>query len=155
METKATTFESKEDFLGKVGEELGVSDWVEVTQEKINMFADATGDHQWIHVDPERAAQGPFGTTVAHGLFTLSLGPVLMPGVIRTGGVKMGINYGYNKVRFTSPVKVGKRVRMRVKLADAEKVEPNGIQSTYDVTFEIEGEEKPACVAQWVTRAYW
>lgn len=151
----ATTFESKEDIMGKVGEELGVSDWIDVTQEKVNTFADATGDHQWIHVDPELAAQGPFGGTVAHGLFTLSLGPVLMPTVIRTSGIKMGINYGYNRIRFTSPVKVGKRVRMRVKLADAEKVEPNGIQSTYDVTFEIEGEEKLACVAQWITRAYW
>lgn len=151
----ATTFESREDIFSKVGEELGVSDWVDINQEKVNMFADATGDHQWIHVDPERAAQGPFGATVAHGLLTLSLGPVLMPTVIRTSGIKMGINYGYNRIRFTSPVKVGKRVRMRVKLAEAEKVEPNGIQSTYDLIFEIEGEEKPACVAQWITRAYW
>lgn len=150
----ATTFETKEDILSGVGEELGVSDWIEVTQEKINMFADATGDHQWIHVDPDRAAQGPFGSTVAHGLFTLSLGPALMPSVIRTSGVKMGLNYGYDRIRFTSPVKVGKRLRMRVKLAEAERVEPNGIQSIYDVTFEIEGEEKPACVAQWITRAY-
>jgi acyl dehydratase len=150
----ATTFESPQDFFGKVGEDLGTSEWIEVTQEKIDKFAEATGDHQWIHVNPEMAAKGPFGTTIAHGYLTLALAPVLMASVVNNSGAKMGVNYGLNKVRFTSPVKAGKRVRMSAKLAEAEKVEPNGVQATYDLTFEIEGEEKPAAVAQTIFRAY-
>jgi acyl dehydratase len=148
------TFSSKEEVLGKVGTELGVSDWVEVTQEKINMFAEATGDHQWIHVDPELAKQGPFGGTIAHGFFTLSLSPILMSQIVSYEGVKMGINYGVNKVRFTNPVPVGKRVRARAKLASAEEKEPNALQVATEITFEIDGEDKPVCVAETLTRLY-
>jgi acyl dehydratase len=150
----STVFESKEEFLKKIGDDLGTSDWFEVTQEKVNLFADATGDHQWIHVDPERAAQGPFGKTIAHGYFTLSLVPLLMKDVISVNGVKMGINYGVNKVRFPSPVPVGKRVRLNARLASAEEVEPNGVHVIYEMTFEVEGEEKPACVAETIFRFY-
>jgi acyl dehydratase len=150
----STVFESKEEFLKKIGDNLGTSDWFEVTQEKVNLFADATGDHQWIHVDPERAAQGPFGKTIAHGYFTLALVPLLMKDVISVKGVKMGINYGVNKVRFPSPVPVGKRVRLNAKLASAEEVEPNGVHVIYGMSFEVEGEEKPACVAETIFRFY-
>lgn len=150
----STVFESKEEFLKKIGDDLGTSDWFEVTQEKLNLFADATGDHQWIHVDPERAAQGPFGKTIAHGYLTLSLVPLLMKDVISVNGVKMGINYGVNKVRFPSPVPVGKRVRLNARLASAEEVEPNGVHVIYEMTFEVEGEEKPACVAETIFRFY-
>ena len=148
------TIQGKEDLLLRVGEELGVSDWFEVTQQKVDQFAEATGDNQWIHVDPEKAKQGPFGTTIAHGYFTLSLAPMLSWQTVTVDGVKMGINYGSNKVRFINPVKVGSRVRMRIKLADVEKVEPNALQATFENTFEIEGEEKPACVAQIISRYY-
>lgn len=148
------TFSSKEEVLGKVGSELGVSDWFEVTQEKVNQFADATGDHQWIHVDPELAKQGPFGGAIAHGYLTLSLAPVLMSQIVTFEGVKMGINYGNNKVRFTNPVPVGKRVRARATLVSAEEKEPNALQVVTDITFEIEGEDKPACYAQTLTRLY-
>jgi len=149
-----TTFKSREDIISKVGEKLGTSDWVEVTQDRINLFADATDDHQWIHVDVEKAKQGPFGGPIAHGFLTLSLGPSLMKDVVAVEGAKMGINYGLNKVRFTNPVPVGSKVRMHVTLSEAKEVEPNGIQSTYDIEFEIEGQEKPACVAQWISRTY-
>lgn len=148
------TIQGKEDLLSRVGEELGASDWFEVTQEKVDQFAEATGDNQWIHVDPEKAKQGPFGTTIAHGYFTLSLAPMLSWQTVTVDGVKMGINYGSNKVRFINPVKVGSRVRMRIKLAEVEKVEPNALQATFENTFEIEGEEKPACVAQIISRYY-
>jgi acyl dehydratase len=150
----STVFESKEEFLKKIGDDLGTSDWFEVTQEKVNLFADATGDHQWIHVDPERASQGPFGKTIAHGYFTLALVPLLMKDVISVKGVKMGINYGVNKVRFPSPVPVGKKVRLNAKLASAEEVDPNGVHVIYEMSFEVEGEEKPACVAETIFRFY-
>jgi acyl dehydratase len=148
------SFSSVEEIVGKVGAELGSSEWFEVTQDKVNMFADATGDHQWIHVDEERAKSGPFGGTIAHGYLTLSLTPKLMKDIVAFQGSKMGINYGLNKVRFTNPVRVGKRVRVHARLADAEKVEPNGVHVVYDLTFEIEAEEKPAAVAQAIFRAY-
>jgi acyl dehydratase len=150
----ATTFINRREILDKVGEEVGTSEWFEVTQEKINQFADATGDHQWIHVDLERAKQGPFGGTIAHGYFTLSLAPILMRDIVAVQGAKMGLNYGVNRVRFTNPVKVGKRVRLHAKVAEAKEIEPNGIQVTYDLTFEVEGEDKPACIAQTISRAY-
>jgi len=150
----ATVLAGREELVSNVGSEIGVSDWFEVTQEAVNLFADATGDHQWIHVDPEKAKAGPFGRTVAHGYFTLALAPMLSRQVLQVDGVKMGINYGSNKVRFPSAVKVGSRVRMRVVLVSAEPVEPNGVQATYDFTFEVEGEQKPGCVAQVVTRYY-
>lgn len=148
------TIAGKDALLSRVGQELGMSEWFEVTQEKVDQFAEATGDHQWIHVDPAKAADGPFGGTVAHGYFTLSLAPALFWQVVTVEGVKMGVNYGSNKVRFISPVKVGKRVRLKASLLAAEPVEPNAVQATYNMVFEIEGEKKPACVGEIVTRYY-
>jgi acyl dehydratase len=136
-----------------IGQELGVGDWLEVTQDRINQFADATGDHQWIHVDPERAAQGPFATTIAHGYLTLSLIPSLGGGGLPITGAKMGINYGLDRVRFIAPVKVGSRVRARRKLLDVTEGE-GFVQLKVEVTVEIEGQNKPACVAEALSRAY-
>lgn len=147
-------FQGVKDFLDKVGEDLGASEWLDVTQERVDQFADATGDHQWIHVDPGRAAAGPFGGTVAHGFLTLSLAPQFLRQIVAVEGVKMGVNYGLDRVRFTNPVRVGSRLRLRARLASAEEVEPDGVQATYELTFETEGEEKPACVAQTISRYY-
>ncbi|MGW4770813.1 MaoC family dehydratase [Nocardia sp. NPDC004278] len=130
-----------------VGTHLGYSEWHTVTQEQIDLFAAATGDHQWIHVDPERAAQGPFGTTIAHGYLTLSLLPLLVSQVYRVDGLKMGINYGCNKVRFPSPVPSGSRVRAGVELAEIKPTNA-GVQVTARVTIEREGGDKPACIAE-------
>lgn len=135
------------------GQQLGVSDWFTVGQEQIDGFADATGDHQWIHVDAEKAKDGPFGTTIAHGFLTLSMLVPMVWGVYRVDGVKMGVNYGLNKVRFTSPVPVGSRVRGNVELVDVSDVS-GGVQVTSKVTVEIEGSERPALVAEWLTRQY-
>ncbi|MBO0682232.1 MAG: MaoC family dehydratase [Candidatus Dormibacteraeota bacterium] len=136
------------------GKEFGPGEWFEVTQEQINAFADATGDHQWIHVDPERAKDGPFGTTIAHGFLTLSLTLTLMRGVgPRVEGVKMAINYGLNRVRFPAPVRVGKRIRARSKNLSVSPVD-GGAQVVNEITVEIEGEPKPACVAEQVARYY-
>jgi len=135
------------------GQQLGVSDWFTVGQEQIDGFADATLDHQWIHVDPEKAKDGPFGTTIAHGFLTLSMLVPMVWGVYRVDGVKMGVNYGLNKVRFTSPVPVGSRVRGNVELVDVSDVS-GGVQVTSKVTVEIEGSERPALVAEWLTRQY-
>ncbi len=148
------TIAGKDDLMSRVGQELGTSDWFVVTQEKVDQFAEATGDHQWIHVDPLKAADGPFGGTVAHGYFTLSLAPALFWQIVTVEGVTMGVNYGSNKVRFISPVKVGKRVRLKATLLGAEAVEPNSVQATYNMVFEIEGEKRPACVGEIVTRYY-
>jgi acyl dehydratase len=137
----------------QVGQHLGYSDWHEVTQEQVNRFADATGDHQWIHVDVERAKAGPFGGPIAHGYLTLSLAPVLVGEVMRVEGFQMGVNYGCNKVRFPSPVPVGSKVRMGVQLAGVEDVS-GGVQYVLGLTFEVEGKDKPACVAEVVYRAY-
>jgi acyl dehydratase len=146
---------AKDDYRGQVGQELGVSDWITVDQARIDAFAECTGDHQFIHVDPERAKATPFGTTIAHGYLTLSLLSQMaygaMPGV---EGTKMGVNYGLNKVRFMAPVKSGKRIRGRFKLADVTERSPGVLQSTVEVTVEIEGEDKPALIAEWVTLAY-
>ncbi len=136
------------------GQHLGYSDWLEITQERVNTFADATGDHQWIHVDPERAKDGPFGGTIAHGYLTLSLGPVLMPSILSVSGVKMGVNYGADKVRFLSPVKVGSRIRLGAELSKLDELPGNGAQVYMTFTFEIEGSEKPACVAEIIFRYY-
>jgi acyl dehydratase len=130
-----------------------VSDWVTVDQSHIDTFAEATGDHQWIHVDQERAKAGPFGTTIAHGFLTLSLLPVLVAQTYRIEGTKMGVNYGLNKVRFTSPVPVGSKVRGNIELVDVADVS-GGVQMTTKVTIEIEGSERPALVAEWLTRQY-
>ncbi|GAA3848949.1 MaoC family dehydratase [Streptomyces coacervatus] len=135
------------------GSDLGTSDWIEVTQERINTFADATGDHQWIHVDPERAAEGPFGAPIAHGYLTLSLFIPLFTELLDVQGVTTKVNYGLNKVRFPSPVKVGSRIRLIGKLAEVEEV-PGGVQITVDGTIEIEGAAKPAAVLQSLSRFY-
>jgi acyl dehydratase len=135
------------------GETLGTSDWHEVTQEAIDAFADVTGDHQWIHVDRERAKATPFGGTIAHGYYTLSLAPMLTAQVMALDGFAMVINYGANRVRFPAPVPVGSRVRVTVKVADLED-SPGGAQITLELTFEVEGGEKPVCVAQTLMRVY-
>jgi len=137
-----------------VGTHLGNSDWLEITQERVNTFADATGDHQWIHVDPERAKDGPFGGTIAHGYLTLSLGPVLFPSIATVTGIKMGVNYGAGKVRFLSPVKVGANLRLSAELTSLEELPGNGAQVYMTFTFEIEGSEKPAAVAEIIFRYY-
>ncbi len=142
-----------DELSGHVGEHLGYSDYRVVTQEQVDRFADATGDHQWIHVDPERAAAGPFGGTIAHGYLTLSLIPVLVGALLRVGGVSMGVNYGSNRVRFTSPVRVGSEVRAGATLASVEEV-AGGVQVALEVTVEVRGQEKPACVAETLTRFY-
>jgi acyl dehydratase len=147
------TISGIDELRAKVGEELGVSDWHEVTQEAINAFADATGDHQWIHVDPERAAQTPWGSTIAHGLYTLSLGPQFTFAMFTIEGFAFGLNYGYNKVRFPAPLPVNARVRMRATLSSVDDV-PGGVQLTITQAFEREGEEKPVCVAESVARMY-
>jgi acyl dehydratase len=139
----------------KIGEHLGFSDYLEITQEQVNTFADATGDHQWIHVDPERARkESPFGGPIAHGYLTLSLGPMLMPQILRVDGVKMGVNYGAGKVRFPSPVPVGSKVRLGAELKSVEDVGGGGAQVTMIVTFEVEGAPKPSCVAEIIFRYY-
>ncbi|WP_431781328.1 MaoC family dehydratase [Streptomyces chumphonensis] len=146
-------FASVTELREAVGAELGPSDWLEVDQKRIDLFAEATGDHQWIHVDPEKAAQGPFGTTIAHGYLTLSLLPVLMPQVLRVEGVSMGVNYGVNKVRFPAPVPVDARVRATARIADVSEA-GTGVQCTVRVTVEREGGDKPVCVAETVVRYY-
>ncbi len=144
----------KEDLQSMVGQELGVGEWMEITQERIDRFADATDDHQWIHVDPERAKDSPFGTTIAHGFLTLSLIPALVGGGgIPVEGVKMGINYGLDRARFISPVPVGSRIRARRKLVEVKEV-TGGVQLKAEVTVELEGSEKPACVAETLSRLY-
>ena len=142
-----------QELAGKTGEVIGVSDWFSVTQERINMFADATGDHQFIHIDEEKAKHTPFGGTIAHGFLTLSLLPVLgaMTEGARVDGVKMGVNYGGNKTRFLSPVRAGKRVRSHTKLLELVEKRPGQWQQTNEVTIEIEGEDKPALICEWIT----
>jgi len=138
----------------RVGQHLGYSDYIEVTQEQVNQFADATGDHQWIHVDPERAKkESPFGGPIAHGYLTLSLGPTLSPQIIRVEGVKMAINYGCEKVRFPSPVLVGSKVRLGAELTDVTDI-AGGAQVSMTFTYECEGAPKPACVAEILFRYY-
>ncbi|WP_238009278.1 MaoC family dehydratase [Dactylosporangium sp. AC04546] len=146
------TFASAGELLAAVGEHLGYSDWREVAQERVNLFADATDDHQWIHVDPERAAAGPFGTTIAHGYLTLSLLPGLVSEVYTVEGVKMGINYGLDKVRFPAPVPVGSRIRAGVEILVADDLGEGWLQLKNRVTIEREGSEKPVCVAESLVR---
>lgn len=137
-----------------VGEHLGYSEYMEITQERVQLFADATGDQQWIHTDPERAkAQSPFGGPIAHGYLTLSLGPVLLPQVFTVGQVAMGVNYGANKVRFMAPVPVGAKLRAGVKLLSVDDI-AGGAQVTIETTFETEGASKPSCVAEVIFRYY-
>lgn len=145
------TFNGLEELAGAVGDQLGTSSWHEVTQEQVNLFADATGDHQWIHVDPQRAASGPFGGTIAHGYLTLSLLPALVAEIFTVEGVSMGVNYGANKVRFPAPVRVGSRVRASAQLVEMTPG-PAGTQCVVRATIEVDGGSKPACVADvvWV-----
>ena len=148
------TFSTFDQLSEAVGEDLGSTEWMELTQERVDAFADATGDHQWIHVDPERATrESPFGGPVAHGYLTLSLGPVLYPKVVSISGFSMGVNYGANKVRFVSPVPVGANLRLGVKLLAVDDV-AGGVQATMEFTFEVEGNVKPACVAEIIFRSY-
>ncbi|MHB8378962.1 MAG: MaoC family dehydratase [Acidimicrobiales bacterium] len=148
-----THVKNLDELAALVGTHLGYSEYVTVTQEQVNLFADATGDHQWIHVDLERAATGPFGHTIAHGYLTLSLIPVLLGDVMKVDGVAMGVNYGANKVRFTSPVPVGAKLRAGATLAYVEEVS-GGVQVALDVIVEVKDAPKPSCVAQVVFRYY-
>lgn len=146
-------FASLDDLRAAVGTEVGHGQWLDVSQERIDTFAEATGDHQWIHVDPERAASGPFGGTIAHGFLSLALIPALTAGLTAVDRVTMGVNYGLNKVRFPAPLPVGSRVRGRVELMSMDDV-PGGVQLTSRVTVEREGGGKPVCVAETITRLY-
>ena len=149
-----TTFNGIASMKEKLGEHLGYSEYMDITQERVNQFAEAPGDHQWIHVDVERAKkESPFGGPIAHGYLTLSLGPVLVPQVVRVEGIKMAVNYGCEKVRFPSPVPVGSKLRVGVELLDVSDI-PGGAQVTMRFTFECEGAEKPSCVAENVFRYY-
>jgi acyl dehydratase len=142
-----------EGLKSNVGQHLGYSEYLEITQERVQQFAEATGDFQWIHIDVERAKSGPFGGPIAHGYLTLSLGPMLYPTVVRIDGFSMGVNYGANKIRFPSPVPVGSRVRLGVKLLEVEEI-ANGVQMTMEFTFECEGSSKPSCVTEIIFRSY-
>ena len=142
-------FESPDEVVAAVGSDLGASEWVEITQERVDAFADATGDHQWIHVDPERARAGPFGGTIVHGYLTLSLVPWLGSQVFTLGGDGAALNYGTNKVRFPQPVPVGSRIRTHVSVAEAQQVRA-GTQVVFRHSIEIEGQDKPGCVAETV-----
>jgi acyl dehydratase len=149
MPQQPRVFGSVEELRAAVGQQLGWTDWLEVEQKRIDLFAEATGDHQWIHVDPERAASGPFGTTIAHGFLTLSLTPQLL----RVEGVRMGVNYGVNKVRFPASVPVGSRLRATALIAEVTEA-GGGVQLVTRVTIEREGGDKPVCVAETVARYY-
>ncbi len=151
-------FDSLDDLKACLGQEFATSEWFAIDQQRIDLFAEATGDHQWIHVDPERAAKGPYGSTVAHGFLTLSMLGVFSPSAFQVGDVKMGVNYGLNKVRFPAPVKVGSQVRARYTLESMEPLEPMGQLRGYQfvilVTVDVAGGAKPACVAEYVSRRY-
>ena len=149
----ATTVNGIDELKALQGQHLGHSGYVEITQEQVNQFAEATGDHQWIHTDPERAKAGPFGGPIAHGYLTLSLAPALLPEILQVGGISMGVNYGCGKVRFPSPVPVGSKVRAGAELVSVEDV-AGGAQVTMLVTFEVEGAPKPSCVAEVIYRYY-
>jgi acyl dehydratase len=148
-----TIFKDLNELLKAEGTDLGVSEWIAIEQDRVNLFADATGDHQWIHVDPERAKSGPYGTTIAHGYLTLSLVNLFLPQLIDVQGISMGVNYGCDKIRFPSAVKVGSRVRGRGEIVKVEEVK-GGIQAITRVTVEIEGSDKPACVVDTISRYF-
>ena len=150
----ATIFECPADLAGSVGQHLGHSDWLEITQDRIDRFADATGDHQWIHVDPERAKAGPFGTTIAHGYLTQSLVNHFLPQIVEVRGISMGVNYGADRVRFPAPVPVGSRIRGSGELVSAEPTKDGGVQAVVRVTVEIDGSERPGCVIDTISRYY-
>ena len=148
------TFQTLPELAACVGQEVAVSDWIPVTQQQVNLFAEATGDHQWIHVDVERAKQGPFGGPIAHGFLTLSLLPRFFETALEVVQTRMGVNYGLNRVRFTAPVPVGSRLRARLQLLQCEPIPGDGFQMTWNVTVEREGSDKPVCVAESLTRRY-
>ena len=150
----ATVFESPAELESAVGKNLGSSDWLEITQERIDLFAEATGDHQWIHVDPERAKAGPYGATIAHGYLTQSLVNYFLPQIVEVRGIKMGVNYGADRLRFPAPVPVGSRIRGTGELLKVEQTKDGGTQATVRVTVEIEGGERPACVIDTISRYY-
>lgn len=148
-----TVFTNAEEVLAAQGNPLGSSDWLTIDQQRIDLFANATGDHQWIHVDPDKAAAGPFGCTVAHGYLTLSLVNMFLPEIVRVDGARMGVNYGCDRVRFPAPVKVGSRVRGSGELVKVEPLDA-GVQMTVRVTVEIEGNDRPGCVVDTISRFY-
>lgn len=148
------TFPTLQDLAACVGQDVATSDWITITQEKINLFAQATGDHQWIHVDVERAKTGPFGAPIAHGFLTLSLIPVFFESALQVEQVRMGVNYGLNKVRFIAPVPVGSQLRAHLKLLKSEPIDNQGTQSTWEVSIERQGAAKPVCVAESLVRQY-
>ena len=148
------TFQTLQDLAACVGQEVAVSDWITITQEQVNQFAEATGDHQWIHVDVERAKAGPFGAPIAHGFLTLSLLPKFFDTALHVVESRMGVNYGLNRVRFMAPVPVGSRLRARMKLVSSEAIDNQGLQMVWETTIELEGAGKPACVAESVVRRY-
>jgi acyl dehydratase len=148
----AVVIESREQLLALAGKEIGTSGWLEVTQDRINLFAEATDDHQWIHVDPERAKAGPFGATVAHGFLTLSLMPGLSKQLLDVRGIRLAVNYGLNKVRFPAPVRVGSRIRLRIKNLEVTDLNGAGLQLVNQMTIDVDGQDKPACVAETVVR---
>jgi acyl dehydratase len=150
----ATVFNSPAELEGAVGKNLGSSDWLEIDQKRIDLFAEATGDHQWIHVDPERAKQGPFGATIAHGYLTQSLVNYFLPQIVEVRGIKMGVNYGADRLRFPAPVPVGSRIRGTGELLKVEQTKDGGTQATVRVTVEIEGGTRPACVIDTISRYY-
>lgn len=147
----STVFETPLALLGAEGTDLGTTQWVEISQERIDRFAEATGDHQWIHVDPARAELGPFGSTVAHGYLTLALTNLFLPQLLEVRNTSMGVNYGLNRVRFPAPVRVGSRVRAQAVIGDVSEV-TGGVQVLTTITIEIDGSEKPGCVAESVSR---
>lgn len=148
------TFQTLSELAACVGQEVAVSDWLTITQEQVNLFAEATGDHQWIHVDPEKARAGPFGGPIAHGFLTLSLLPKFFEASLEIVQSRMGVNYGLNRVRFTAPVPVGSRLRARLKLLACEPIDNEGQQMTWEVTVEREGATRPVCVAESLVRRY-
>jgi len=148
------TFQTLADLAACAGQEVAVSDWITITQQQVNLFAEATGDHQWIHVDVEKAKAGPFGAPIAHGFLTLSLLPRFFEEAIEVTESRMGVNYGLNRVRFMAPVPVGSRLRARMKLVSSEPIDNNGVQMVWETTIELEGASKPACVAESVSRRY-
>jgi len=152
--TQTLCLDSVDAAVSAVGQDLGVTDWITITQERINTFADATGDHQWIHIDPVRAKDGPFGACIAHGFLTLSLANFFLPQLIRYEHLKMGVNYGCDKVRFTSPVIVDSRVRGRGQVVSVEIIKGNGVQVVVNISVEIEGASKPGCVVNTISRLY-
>ncbi|MEJ8855730.1 MaoC family dehydratase [Variovorax robiniae] len=149
------TFQTLQDLAACVGQEVATTDWITITQEQVNQFAEATGDHQWIHVDVERAKAGPFGGPIAHGFLTLSLIPKIFAEGVEVVESRMGVNYGLNRVRFMTPVPVGGRVRGRMKLISSESIDDKGsVQMVWEVTIDLEGASKPACVAESVVRRF-